>query len=101
MPPRVAHLPPSHPRRTAHQPPLDPSPHLSAAAAGGEHQRPNGTVLTPAAGTTPLQWCCSPHGQARARSLPRAGRSAQSPGVLTRRPLPNPSLPCGRPGISH
>ena len=42
---------------------LDPSPHLSAAAAGGEHRRPNGTVLTPAAGTTPLQWCCSPHGR--------------------------------------
>jgi len=26
---------------------------------------------------------------------------AQAPRVLTRRPLPDPSLPCNRPGSSH
>jgi hypothetical protein len=63
MPPRVAHLQPSHRRRTAHQTPLDR--HLQSMSRQRE-ENTNGLMeqcSRQQAGTTPLQWYCSPHGQ--------------------------------------
>jgi hypothetical protein len=55
------------------------SPPVNVAAAGGEHQRPNGTVLTPAGGhDTPSVVLLSSR-PARALSLPRAGHRRGSP----------------------
>jgi hypothetical protein len=84
MPPRVAHPQPSHRLRTSASDSSRSSPPVNVAAAGGEHQRPNGTVLTPAGGhDTPSVVLLSSR-PARALSLPRAGHrpvsgSAHSP----------------------
>jgi hypothetical protein len=82
-----------------HPRPPHPRPNTTQQR-GGDTQRPNGQVLTgkspghniPAAIT-------SPHDQ-RAHGLLQDLTEDQSPKVLTRQPLPAPSLP-NNPGGSH
>ena len=93
--PRPSH----HPRTTPHVPPqLDPT---SAQQRGGDTQRSNGQVLTAPRGTSSHQLSLSPHDQ-RAHGLPQ-DLKGQMVKVLTRQPLPEPSLPAtpGHPARTH